>query len=88
MNGNIDVTLPATVKASLTLKTGHGEIYSDFEIRPDMARRRGMITEPNRSKDGKYRVRSDNTMRGTINGGGPEIQFRSYNGRIYIRKAP
>jgi hypothetical protein len=26
-------------------------------------------------------------VRGTINGGGPEIQFRNFQGKIYIRKA-
>jgi hypothetical protein len=26
-------------------------------------------------------------VHGTINGGGPEIQFRNFQGQIYIRKA-
>jgi hypothetical protein len=29
----------------------------------------------------------DKTVRGKINGGGPEIQFKDFNGNIYIRKA-
>jgi hypothetical protein len=29
----------------------------------------------------------DKTIYGTINGGGPEIQFSNFNGPIYIRKA-
>jgi DUF4097 and DUF4098 domain-containing protein YvlB len=29
----------------------------------------------------------DSTMKGTINGGGPEIQFKTFNGNIYIRKS-
>jgi hypothetical protein len=31
-------------------------------------------------------VRVDKTIEGTINGGGPEIQFRTFNGRIVIGK--
>ena len=30
--------------------------------------------------------RVDRTLRGTINGGGPEYQFTSLNGQIFIRK--
>jgi hypothetical protein len=29
----------------------------------------------------------DKTVRGTINGGGQEIQFTNFQGSIYIRKA-
>jgi len=32
-------------------------------------------------------VRIDKTVRGAINGGGPEYQFKNFNGNIYIRKA-
>jgi hypothetical protein len=32
-------------------------------------------------------VKMDKTVRGTINGGGPEMQFTNFNGEIYIRKA-
>lgn len=45
-----------------------------------------VITEDSRNKSGRYRVHIDKTMYGTINGGGPEIQFKNFNGSIYIRK--
>ena len=43
--------------------------------------------EDDRGKGGKYRVKVDKTVKGTINGGGQEMQFKNFNGNIYIRKA-
>jgi hypothetical protein len=38
-------------------------------------------------RDGKRtRVVIEREARGTINGGGPEISFETWNGTIYIRK--
>jgi hypothetical protein len=45
------------------------------------------VVEDGRSQGGKYRVKVDKTVHGKINGGGPEIQFKDFNGNIYIRKA-
>ena len=86
LNGDIDVTLPADTKARVKLKTDNGDIYSDFEIRMDASARQPVI-EDGRPNRGKYRVRIDHAMFGTINGGGPEFQFQTFNGNIYIRKA-
>ena len=33
MNGPIDVTLPADTRARLRMKTDHGSVYSDFEVK-------------------------------------------------------
>jgi DUF4097 and DUF4098 domain-containing protein YvlB len=85
MNGNIDVTLPQTVKANVRMKTDNGEIYSDFDVKLDSGARM-VQNEPGDSQDGKYHVRFDRALRGTINGGGPEFQFTSFNGQIFIRK--
>jgi hypothetical protein len=85
MNGDIDVTLPANPKANVRMKTDHGEIYSDFEVKFEPgARVEESGSEPR--KDGHYRLRFDRTLRGTINGGGPEYQFTTFNGQIYLRK--
>jgi hypothetical protein len=85
LNGAIDVTLPADVKANVKMRSDNGEILSDFDIvtRPGP----GPAVQDNRGSGGKYRVRVDRTVYGTINGGGPEIQFSNFNGPIYIRKA-
>jgi putative adhesin len=85
LNGDIDVTFPADIKANVSMKSDNGEIYSDFDIKIDSnAAKPG--TEEERGKGGKYKIKIDRTTRGTINGGGPEIQFKTFNGNIYIRK--
>jgi hypothetical protein len=86
LNGNIDVALPPDTKANVSMKSDNGEIYSDFDIKID-SKAAQPVTEDARGKGGKYRVRMDRTTKGTINGGGPEIQFKTFNGNIYIRKA-
>ena len=86
LNGRIDVTFPPDLKANVKLKSEREDIYSDFDIQ---LRQGGTkpIVEDSRSQSGKYRVRFDKMVYGTINGGGPEIQFSNFNGGIYIRKA-
>jgi len=83
LNGEVDVTLPADIKANLKVKSGHGETFTDFDIVS-----RGTQPKPTeeQSKSGRRRVRFDSALYGTINGGGPEIQFSTLNGTIYIRK--
>lgn len=85
LNGDIDVTLPDNLKANVRMKTDNGEIYSDFEVKLIA----GASVEGNnsgRQPDGSYHLRFDHALRGTINGGGPEFQFTSFNGQIYIRR--
>jgi hypothetical protein len=88
LNGKIDVTLPADVKASLYLKSEQGEIYSDFDM--NVMTENIAPSERNSNdgggKKGKFRVSVEKRTRASINGGGQEIQFRNFNGDIYIRK--
>ena len=84
MNGDIDVTLPADIKANVKMKTDHGDMFTDFDIKLD--RHPTSAVEDNRKKGGRYRVRFDRGTNGTINGGGPEIQFTTFNGNILIHK--
>jgi DUF4097 and DUF4098 domain-containing protein YvlB len=85
LNGDIDVTLPPTTKANVRMKTDNGSIYSDFEVKlaPQSS---PMTTDSGKQKDGTFRLRFDRMLRGTINGGGPDYQFVSFNGQIYIRQ--
>jgi Putative adhesin len=85
MNGDIDVTLPDNVRANVRMKTDNGDIYSDFEVKLDSGAH-AASSASGRQPDGTYHLRFDRTLRGTINGGGPEFQFTSFNGQIYIRK--
>lgn len=86
LNGDIDVTLPADVKANVSLKSDRGDVFSDFDVQLQASQPQ-QVVEDGRKDGGKYRVRVDKTVHGTINGGGPEYQFTNFNGGIYIRKA-
>jgi DUF4097 and DUF4098 domain-containing protein YvlB len=83
LNGVVDVTLPADLKADLTVKSSHGAVYSDFDVTLGRSR---SVTERNGSPDGRYRIRIDETIRGTINGGGVDLTIHTLNGAVYIRK--
>jgi hypothetical protein len=77
MNGTVDVTLPADTKANFKMRADNGDIYTDFDVKLD-----GQAAP----QAGKRRSRDGGTQSGTINGGGPEIQFTTFNGRIVIHK--
>lgn len=81
-NGDIDVTFPAALKATLKLKTKQGEIYTGF----DGTVQKSNPVQKTDSKSGAYKVVIDDWIRTDINGGGPEITMKSYNGDIYVRK--
>ncbi len=83
MNGDIDVTLPALVKATLKLKSEQGDVYSDFDV---ALKQVPVKTTDSGSEKGRYRVSFEKQMQGTINGGGPEISFSTFNGSIFLRK--
>ena len=85
LNGDIDVTFPPDLKATVSLRTDNGEVFSDFDIKLQPTTSQQTV-EDDRGKGGKYRVKVEKTMKGTINGGGQDIQFKNFNGNIYIRK--
>jgi len=86
LNGDIDVTFPADLKANVSIRSDRGDVFSDFDVQLQASAPRQEV-EDGRGKGGKYRVRIDKTVHGTINGGGPEYQFTNFQGQIYIRKA-
>jgi DUF4097 and DUF4098 domain-containing protein YvlB len=86
LNGDIDVTFPADLKANVSLRSDMGDVFSDFDVQMKAATSQPIV-EDSRKNGGRYHVKIDKTVRGAINGGGPEIQFTNFNGQIYIRKA-
>lgn len=81
-NGDIDLTFPAALKATLKMKTERGEIYTGFDVKI-------LSSAPVQKKDAKsgvYKVTIDDWKRGDVNGGGAEITMKNYNGDIYVRK--
>ena len=82
LNGAIDVTLPADVKANVKFKTMRSDIYSDFSMALGgsaqlMKDNSGML---------KFRLGFDDNLEGTINGGGVPVSFHTLHGTIYLRK--
>ena len=85
MDGDIDITLPLDVKASLKMKTDEGKIFTDFDVRLTPSQQKK--EEDERKEGGGYRVAFEKVTLGLINGGGVEIQLTTYEGNIYVRKA-
>ena len=86
LNGDVDVTFPPDLTANVSLRSDMGDVFSDFDVQLQAAASQPIV-EDGRPHGGKYRVKIDKTVKGTINGGGPELQFTNFNGQIYIRKA-
>jgi len=79
--GDIDVTLPSTIKAVLSLKS-HGDIYTDFDTS-----RRNQVRNVAKAQEGdKSSVDVEEVLEIPINGGGSKIEFSNFTGNIYIRK--
>lgn len=72
-NGFVDVSLPASTKADLKMKSYNGEIYTDLDI------------EMPGTKEGMQRL-GGRSISGTLNGGGVEITLNAINSDIYLRK--
>jgi len=84
LNGDVDVTFPASTKANLKLRSDQGEIFTDFELKvlPESAQAK---IEDTRKEGGRYRIEINRALAGAINGGGPEFEFRSFTGNIFVR---
>ena len=83
LNGDIDLTLPASAKANVVLRSDNGEIYSDFDV---VLQRKPAEVERD-SEKGKYRISIAQELTGTIGGGGPELFLKTFNGDILLHKA-
>lgn len=81
-NGDIDLTFPAATKASFKMKTEQGDIFTGF----DMSIISSAPVQKKDTKSGAFKLVIDEWKKGDINGGGPEITLKNYNGDIYIRK--
>ena len=80
-NGDIDITLPSAVKATVKMKTEQGDIYSGFDVDFKSS---GPVQKKETTSGTKVII--DEWKRGDINGGGAEIAMRNYNGDIILRK--
>lgn len=73
VHGLIDLTLPESTKADISIKTGWGEIFTDMDI----------DIEKTNSDLKSY---SSQVVRGKLNGGGVQLNIKTSHSNIYIRK--
>jgi hypothetical protein len=74
ISGDLDITLPAAAKATLTMKSITGEIYTDLDLNLKSG------------KDGMSRVGGGHNITGNLNGGGVNLQLNTISSNIYVRK--
>jgi DUF4097 and DUF4098 domain-containing protein YvlB len=84
LNGGVDVTLPAGVKANMRLRSDQGDVYTDFDLQLQPADTASNNTA--RRRDGRQRIDVNKAIYGTVNGGGPDFEMRTFNGNVYVRK--
>ena len=84
--GSVDVTLPASTKANLKMRSDNGEIWTDFDVQA-RAMPTPSTSAARRTTAGQLKIEVDRSVYGSINGGGPEFELRTFNGSIHLRKA-
>ncbi len=85
LNGAVEVTLPADAKANLKLRTDNGSVFTDFDVHM-LPQSSSAVVEDTRQSGGRYRLEVNKVIYGAVNGGGPEIEARTFNGNIFVRK--
>lgn len=83
LNGDIDVTLPAAVKANLRLRSDQGDVFTDFDVQVTAS----ASANRTQQRNGRgVRIDVNRSIYGTVNGGGPDFELRTFDGNIYVRK--
>jgi len=60
-----------------------GDVYSDFDVQLAAS---ASVVQENRSSNGRYRISRSRSIVGAINGGGPEVEQRTFNSNVHVRK--
>ncbi|MEL6923269.1 MAG: DUF4097 family beta strand repeat-containing protein [Bacteroidota bacterium] len=68
----VDVSLPASARANVSMKSGYGEMFTDMKL--DMGTTGDMVKV------------SSKQVQGTLNGGGVDLSLKSSYKNIYLRK--
>ena len=83
LNGTVDVTLPPSTRANLRMRSDNGDVYSDFDVQLAPS---SPVVQETRSGNGRYRISRNRSIVGSINGGGPEFELRTFNSNVYVRR--
>ncbi len=79
--GDIDVTLPSSIRATFKIKS-YGDVYTDF----DASKRKLAKTVSQSREDDRFEGKIEKVMEIPVNGGGQDIELTNFSGDIYIRK--
>lgn len=76
--------MPPDLPANVNLTDERGNIDTDFDVQ--MQAGPAPAASDRRTRGGLVPVQLRRGIRGTINGGGPEMLFKDFNGDINLRK--
>lgn len=79
MRTNLDLE---TVTGSVSVKGVDG----DLEIESVNASNQNPNPHVDVDRGGRRRIEVNNAICGSINGGGPDFEMRTFNGNVYVRK--
>jgi hypothetical protein len=82
-NGDVDVTFPAKLAATLRVTSGHGDFYTDFDV---SAQPQPPVVTQQGGQNGRYEVRLERETVVVVGKGGPDIRFKTFNGNVMVRK--
>lgn len=83
LNGDIDITFPKNLKADVRIKSDQGEVFTDFDFKTKQSK--SEVIKGKKSKGNAYRVKVEKWLLGSINGGGAELMFKTFNGDVILR---
>lgn len=78
-NGDVDVSFPDDMRATLKLQTRYGSVKTAFEV----SNQKTVVDQTGESD----RVRVESWTQADINGGGPELTMRTFHGDLIIRNS-
>ena len=86
-HGHVDVSIPSNTKADIKMASGHGEMFTDFEIK---IKESEPTPEQNVEGSGQSskscNCPNDQKVIGKINSGGVLVDLRTSHSNIYFRK--
>ncbi len=81
LNGDLDITFPKSLKANVKARSDMGDVFTDFDM---VVEKKKPVTQTEKTSN-TYKVKMEQWVYGKINGGGPEMLFKNFNGDIMIR---
>jgi hypothetical protein len=79
--GTVDVSLPRSIKADLILRSDLRDVFTDFDVQVKPTAAGGV-----KSAGGGFRRSGNQPLHATVNGGGPEVELRTYAGNVFLRR--